>query len=186
MRKYLIAFTLFVFATATFAQVKIATVDLAKIFDGYSRAKTAEAAIEAKIQKATAETQRRQAEGRALVTQMQDLAQKYNNAALSQAARDVAKKQARELEDKIEAKKNEFERYQTDVRKNLMVEENSQRLKIYNEIQNAAIAVARKQGANIILNTSEKTAAGLPVVVYSEKNWDITNAVLNTLNAGAK
>lgn len=186
MKKTLITLTLFVVAaTAAFAELKVATVDMAKLFDGYSRAKTVEAAMDAKIQKVSAEAQRRQNEGRAMVGQLEDLAQKYNNPALSQVARDAAKKQARDLEDRIEMKKNEFEKYRTDTSNALMKEQSDQRLQVYTEIQRVAAAVAHKQGASLVLNISEKTAAGLPVVVYSEKNWDITNAVLATLNAGA-
>ncbi len=186
MKKLLTAFTLLTFALAAMAEVKVATVDMAKLFDGYGRAKTAEASIQGEIQKLTAETQRRQAEGRAMVSQLEDLGQKYNNAALALTALDAAKKQARELEDKIEARKVDFEKFQAQSRQELMQKEQTQRETIYNEIQRAAIAVARKQGANLIFNTSEKTTAGLPTVVYSDKNWDITAAVLSTLNAGAK
>ena len=90
------------------------------------------------------------------------------------------------MEDKIEAKKNEFERFQSQSRQALMQKEQTQRETIYNEIQRATVAVARKQGATLVLNTSEKTTAGLPTVVYSEKSWDITGAVLTTLNVGTK
>lgn len=184
MKKALI-FTLLLAAASAYAEVKVATVDMAKLFDGYGRAKAAQASMEAEFQKAASEAQRRQNEGRQMLEQMDALRQKYSNEALSKDAREAAKKQARDLEDKVEAKKNEFERFQMETRKALMQKETSQREKIYDEIQNAAIAVARKQGANVILNVSEKTAAGLPVVVYSDKTWDITNAVLSTLNASS-
>lgn len=183
--KKLLTLTLLAVAASAYAEVKVATVDMAKLFDGYNRAKTVQSAMESEIQKAASESQRRQNEGRQLLEQMDTLRQKYMNEALSKDAREAAKKQARDLEDKIEAKKNEFERFQMETRKALMQKETTQREKIYDEIQNAAIAVARKQGANVILNVSEKTAAGLPVVVYSDKSWDITDAVLRTLNASA-
>lgn len=183
MKKALITLTLLAAAACAYAEVKVATVDMAKLFDGYNRAKAAQSAMESEIQKAGNEAQRRQNEGRQMLEQMDALRQKYSNEALSKDAREAAKKQARDLEDKIEAKKNEFERFQMETRKALVQKETAQREKIYDEIQNAAIAVARKQGANVILNVSEKTAAGLPVVVYSDKSWDITNAVLSTLNA---
>lgn len=183
--KKLLTLTLLAAAASAYAEVKVATVDMAKLFDGYNRAKTVQSAMESEIQKAASESQRRQNEGRQLLEQMDALRQKYMNEALSKDAREAAKKQARDLEDKIEAKKNEFERFQMETRKALMQKETTQREKIYDEIQNAAIAVARKQGANVILNVSEKTAAGLPVVVYSDKSWDITDSVLRTLNASA-
>ncbi len=183
MKKALLTLTLLAAAVSAYAEVKVATVDMAKLFDGYNRAKAVQSAMEAEIQKAGTEAQRRQNEGRQMLEQMDSLRQKYANEALSKEAREAAKKQARELEDKVEAKKNEFERFQMETRKALMQKETTQREKIYDEIQNAAIAVARKQGANMILNVSEKTAAGLPVVVFSDKSWDITSAVLSTLNA---
>lgn len=175
--------TSFAFAQNS-APVKIATIDMAKLFDEYNRAKTVQAGIEADIQKAAKEMERRQNEGRAMFQQMEALRQKFNNEALSKEARDAAKKQGRDLEDKIEAKRVEFEKFQADQRKALVEKQNVQREKIYDEIQNAAIAVAKKQGANAVLNVSEKTAAGLPVVVFTEKSWDITAQVLTTLNAG--
>ena len=183
MKKILIL-TLLVIASVAHAEVKIATVDMAKLFDGYNRAKTVQANMEAEIQKTAGEIQRRQNEGRTMLQQMEALRQKFNNEALSKDAREAAKKQGRDLEDKIEAKRVEFERFQAESRKALLEKQNTQRERVYNEIQSATIAVARKQGATMILNTSDKTAAGLPVVVYTDKSWDITNAVLASLNAG--
>jgi Skp family chaperone for outer membrane proteins len=183
--KALTTLTLLCLAGSAFAQVKVATVDMAKLFDGYNRAKAVEAAIEADLDKIASEVQRRQNEGRQMMEAMEDLRQKQMNTALAQEARDAAKKQARELEDKLEARRVEFEKFQADSRKSMAEKQRLQREKIYDEIQNAATAVARKQGANMVVNISEKTNAGLPVVVYSEPTWDITPSVLATLNAGS-
>ncbi len=183
MKPTLILTSLLLAASAVFAEVKVATVDMAKLFDNYKRAKVVQTAIEGDIKKTADEAQRRQNEGLKMVQQLQDLRDKYANSALSQEARDTAKKQARTLEDQIEVKKNEFERFQSQSRQQLIEKQDSQRKKIYDEIQNAAVAVARQQGASLILNVSEKTAAGLPVVVYSDKSWDITDKVLSVLNA---
>ena len=185
-KSLLLSLTFLAIAASAFAQVKVATVDMAKLFDGYTKAKAAEASIQGDIEKLGSEAQRRQTEGRDLVQQLQDLQTKAGNAALSQAARDSAKKQAVALEDKLEARRIEFEKFQSTSRENLAEKESTQRIKIYGEIQAAATAVARRHGATVVLNVSEKTAAGLPAVVYSDKNYDITSEVLATLNAGTK
>ena len=186
MKKTLLLLTLtLIAALPAFADVKVATVDMAKIFENYGRAKTAQATIDAELKKLASETAQRQAEGRALMAQIEALGQKYNNPALSQTARDDAKKQARDLEDRIESKKEDFDKFQAQSRQALAQKEQTQREFIYNEIQRAATAVARQQGASIVLNVSEKTAVGLPVVIYSNSQWDITSAVIASLNAGA-
>jgi Skp family chaperone for outer membrane proteins len=159
---------------------------MAKIFDSYGRAKAATAFIESEGQKIGAELNRRQAEGRNLAAQLETLAAKYNNTALSQTAREDAKKQARSIEDKIDAKREEFEHYQAQARQTLAQKEQTQRETVYNEIQRAVTAVAHRQGATLVLNVSEKTVVGLPAVVYSDPKWDITSSVIATLNAGAQ
>jgi outer membrane protein len=184
MKKTLLFTLMVAAASVAFAEVKVATLDMAKIFDNYNRAKTAQNNIEAEMERLGKEAQRRQNEGRDLSTQLLELQKKYNNEALSKDARESAKKQARDVEDKLEAKSADFQKFQMESRKMISEKQDNQRLKIYGEIQNAAITVARKQGASLILNISDKTAAGLPVVIYSDKTWDITDKVISTLNAG--
>jgi Skp family chaperone for outer membrane proteins len=185
MFKKLLILTLALSTAALQAQVKVATVDMARLFDGYTKAQAAEASIKADIQKTSDQIASMQKEGRTLADNLVTLQQKAGNTSLTQEARDQAKAQAADLEKELEQKRISFEKFQNDSRRALVQKEDTQRQTVYREIQNASTAVANKMGATVVLNVSEKTVGnGLPTIVYSDKSYDITDAVLKTLNAG--
>ena len=53
------------------------------------------------------------------------------------------------------------------------------------EIKKVALEVADENGRNFVLDSSGITAVGVPVILYSDPKWDITDEVLEKINADA-
>jgi len=166
------------------AELKVAIIDMERVFDGYKKVESIEGQLKKEIERTANQLDSKRNEGIAMVKKMEELQAKQNNPALSEEARLAAKQQARQIEDTLEKKRADFEKLSTEARKSLANKEKAQRESIYNEIQRAAVAIANKNGATIILDKSAKGTAGFPMIVYNQGGIEITDNVLALLNAG--
>jgi len=159
------------------AEVKIATVSLAKTFDGYYRTKQADAALKD-----------RQAELKKSQTEMEDswnkakeeyqkLVAAASDQAVSAEERDKRKQDAeaklKDMKD-IEANAAQFQRQAGAV----LQEEKSRKTKnLLDEIKLAITGKAKAGGYTLVVDAD--------AVLYTNGENDITDAVLAQLNAGA-
>src|SRR6478735_631003 len=56
---------------------------------------------------------------------------------------------------------------------------------IINDIRNIASAKAKEKGVSLVVDTAAETVNGTPVILFSNNELDLTDAVLSQLNAGA-
>jgi len=168
------------------AQSKIATVDMKKIFDRYWKKKAAEEQL--KDQQATMEKEEKSMNEE--YNQVKDEYEKLNAATvdsnISPEERDKRKKSADEKLKKMNDLREAFKQYDANAKTRLM--EQGQRLKgrIIDEIRNQATAKAKAQGFALVIDTAAVSGDGIPVILYSNNENDITEAVLVELNRGAQ
>jgi Skp family chaperone for outer membrane proteins len=162
------------------APTKVANVNMKKIFDGYYKTKLAQTSLE-----------NRKAELRKEIKDMADglekaqndykqLLDESNDQAISSDERDKRKQAAADKAKEINNTKVALEQFQRQAEAQLS--DQSQRMSgnLVTEIQKAVADKAKAGGYNLVLN-----AATTEVVVYSDSQDDITDAVLAELNAGA-
>jgi outer membrane protein len=162
------------------AQTKVANVDMKKIFNGYWKTKQATTALE-----------NRKTELRKEIKDMADgldkaqadykqLLDQSNDQAISADERDKRKQAAADKAREINTSKVALEQFQRQAESQLA--DQSQRMSgnLVTEIQKAVADKAKAGGYTLVLN-----AATTEVVVYSDSQADITDAVLAQLNAGA-
>lgn len=166
------------------AELKVATVDMETIFTNYKRVEVVEGQIKKEIEALANKLESRRNEGIDMVKELEKLQEKYANTALAQSTRDAAKAQGEQIAQKLEQKRKDFEAFSGQERKKLAQKEQAQREEIYNQIKRTSIAIAKKQGATLVLDTSARGTAGFPTIIYSEDSIEITDAVLRLLNAG--
>lgn len=165
--------------------LKIITVDISKLFEGYYKTEQAGEKIRLSLEKA-------QEQDNALVDQMKIEAEKYNelkersdNPALTDEARQQAQADADAQMQQIQLLQKERQNFQANTQRSLQQRQNAHRELMLDEIQKAVSALARERGATLVLDTSGVTSNTLPAVLYSNPDWDISDLVLYELNRNA-
>ena len=165
--------------------LKIITVDISKLFEGYYKTEQAGEKIRLSLEKA-------QEQDNALVDQLKIEAEKYNelkersdNPALTDEARQQAQADADAQMQQIQLLQKERQNFQANTQRSLQQRQNAHRELMLDEIQKAVSALARERGATLVLDTSGVTSNTLPTVLHSHTAWDISDLVLNELNRDA-
>ncbi len=173
-------------STSAFAQFRLATVDMNRVFTNYWKTKQADIAIEEQhtdMEKTHNEMMANFTKGR---EEYQKLLDSVNDPAVSSEERDKRKKDAEvKLRDLKEQDDNlaQFERGSQ-----ARLQEQSRRTteNIFSDIKVVVTAKAKTDGYTLVLDTSSRGVNGAPVVLYYVPGTnDITDAVTKQLNIGA-
>lgn len=172
-------------AGSALGQSRIATIDLNKAFSNYWKKKEAEANL--KDQQADMEKEYKSYvdDVKKSKTDYQKLLDDANDPAVSSEERD---KRRRLADDKYKAMKDAEERAMAYNKQAMTtLEERSKRVResILKEIQNVINAKAKAAGYSLVIDTAAETRNFTPVVLYNNNELDITDAVLDQLNAAA-
>jgi len=183
MKKTALALSLFAFASAAMAEVKIGTVDLNKVFEAYyktaeSKARVGE--IEASYKK---ERQLKMEDYQKLVDEVNKLRDDAQNPAL---AADVQKQKEAAFKEKVkEVQMREGEVRQFDSQRQREIQSTMMRMRnnIVEEISATVKEHAAKAGFTIVLDKTGQSMAGAPMVVYAADNLDFSEDIIKKLNA---
>jgi outer membrane protein len=171
------------FAQAS-GQLKIATVDLSRVFTNYWKTKQADLALQdmkAELTKSDKE----------LIDARQKAVESYNklladanNQAVSAEERDRRKKAAEDKFKEIKDMENNIEQFEKQARTRLSEQSLRMRDNLLMEIRSAIDAKAKTGGYTVLLDKAAQTVDRTPVILFSVAE-DVTEAVLTQLNAGA-
>ena len=172
-------------AAPAFAQGKIATVSLNKLFDDYWKTKQAKAAFD--DQKADLEK-----EGKAMMAEFNKSESDYkallaasSDPAISDSERD---KKKRDAEDKLKLLKDQQEavvKFQNQARVTLDERARRMRDNILSEVRKVIESKSRSLSYSLVIDVGAETPNATPIILYSNGENDITAAVLEQLNANA-
>lgn len=147
------------------AETKVGFVDTVKLMEEAPQAKSAQADIETEFAPREQELVKLQKSIRALE---------------DKAARDgavMSEKESSKLEREILSKRRELKRTQDEFRDDLNIRKNEVLSKLQRQMYEATVSLAKEKKYDVILGQG---------VVYSSKNVDITDMVLDKLKAQAK
>lgn len=161
---------------------KILVIDMARLYDSHYKTEEQIAKLQGDEQKAREELEKLNAEGNQLVEQYKELVEQGNNPAISATAKEKAQQDAERKLEEIQRKQNEVQSFQANTQRSLQ-----QRLKTFRdlmleEISKTATTIARRKGANLLLDKSGPSLIGISNVVYVDDSYDITEEVLQELN----
>jgi len=163
-----------------FAQTKVATVDMKKLFNGYWKTKEAQALLEkskSDLRKDLKEMADNLEKSQTAYKQLLDQA---NDPAISADERDKRKAATLDKAKEINSAKQALEQYQRQAESTLADKSQRMSSNLVGEIQKSVAAQAKVGGYVLALNS-----ASAEVVVFSDSSIDITEPVLTHLNAGA-
>ena len=173
-------------AAAGAAELRIATVNLDKVFTAHPKTQAAEAELKKAEVAMQAELEQMETEGKALQAEVLKLREQAKSPLLTDEAR---LKKSNEAEDKL-TQLQEFQlrlrRTQETKLKQLRDQLAKTRQGIVDELLAVVADFAQAEGYDFVLDRSGLTMNMIPLTVYSRPELDVTDKLIEKLNATAK
>ncbi len=178
----LAAFGAFSLSVAAQPAIKIAIVDMAKLYDTHYKTIEQNAKIQADDQKAQEEVEKMNKEGNALVEEYKSLTEQANSPALSTEAKSKAQNEAQKKLEAIQNKQREVQTFIQNTRNSLGQRLNTFRSLMLEEIGKVATDVAKRKGVTLVLDKAGPTAIGISSIIYADAAYEITEDVAKEIN----
>lgn len=184
MKKVIIAalFACFAAVSLQAQNIKIVTVAMDKVYDGYYKAQEGAKKIQSAFETAQLQSESFIEEGRKLVEERNKAAEDLQNPALSDQAKSDIQVRIRSMEQNIRQKEMEFQSWQRDTAGQLQQRQQAFRNEMIEEIKKVVISVGKGLNATLVFDTSDIINSGVPPVLYADASLDITDSVLKELN----
>ncbi len=170
-------------ASASGAQEKIAVVDAARALKEFKKTKEADQRMEERVAEFNAEGDRLLADYEKMKKEFEGLRAETQNKALSEKA--VAEKKDQAEEKLLQMVEFENKMRETAMSRRKQLEEQRMRMhkRLVEEISKEVERYAIKQGYTLVLDASGLTTSGFNAVLFSGTRMDITDEVVEILNA---
>ncbi|MGD9611506.1 MAG: OmpH family outer membrane protein [Kiritimatiellia bacterium] len=174
-------------ATASWAaELKVATVDLDKVFTAHPRTLAAEADLKKAEESIEAELDKLKAEGRALQEDVARLRDAAKNPILTEEARMQKRDEAEEKLTELQEFDLRARRLQETKLKQMREQVLKSRQSIVDELIAAVNQFAQAGEYDLVLDRSGLTMNAVPLVVFANPELDVTDKLIAYLQAKAK
>ena len=172
-------------SSSAWAQGRLATVDLRKVFDGYWKTKKADAQLKERAADMEKEHKTMLDDWKKGKEEYSTLLGDANNQVLSPEERDKRKKSAEDKLKQLKETEDTIQQYERQARTTLDEQRKRMRDSILEEIKAALTAKAKTAGYSLVIDIAAESANTTPVVLYCNNENDMTSAILDQLNANA-
>jgi len=189
MKKYifasLLAFALLEAPPVAAQQLRIATVDMKRVFDSYYKTKQAEAQIKDragdsdKVYKGMVDDYQKANED------YRRLVDSANDQAVSADEREKRKKSAETKLLEIQEIEKSVKQFRAQAQETLSTMEKRMRDNIVKEIRDLVNTKGKSASYNMVLDTSAQTAYQTPFILYTQGQSDLTDDIIKDLNSAA-
>ena len=167
------------------AQTRIATVDLKILFEKYWKTKQADAALKDRATDLDKEYKGLRDDLKKANEEYQKLLADANDQAVSAEERDKRKKAAETKLKSIKETEDTVVQFERQARTSLDEQRTRMREKILEEIRATLNVRAKTSGIGLVVDTAATTVNNTPFVLYNTGDSDLTQVVLDQLNASA-
>jgi outer membrane protein len=174
-----------VLSGSAWAQGRVATVDLAKVFQGYWKTKRADAQLKERAADMAKEDKNMIEDYKKAKEEYQTLLSDANNQVLAPDERDKRKKAAEDKFKQLKETEDTIAQYERQARTTLDEQLKRMRDNLVEEIRTTLNAKAKSAGYALVVDTAAESINKTPVVLYSNNENDLTEAVISQLNANA-
>jgi Skp family chaperone for outer membrane proteins len=164
---------------------KIATVDLAKVFDKYYKTLRSQTALKQEATDMQKEREDMIEAEKKQEDEWQKLVDKAEDQAVSPEERTKSKKAAEDQFREVKSAEQSIQEYDRASSAKLREKERQRRDAIVKEIRGVLDADAKAGGYTLVLDVSGESANMAPVVLYSSGLNDLTDNLIKELNSGA-
>lgn len=166
------------------ADLKIGTIDLQKVFEGYFKTKLANAAIQDEIAGLKKDNAALIEEHTKAVDDYKKALDEANNQAVSADEREKRKKEAEGKLIRINDLRQTIDQFERTAKGNIDEKLRQSREKIVKEIKEVIATKCKSNGMSMVFDSG--TSEGrLPMVLYTNGTNDLTDEILTQLNANA-
>lgn len=184
--KRLIPVLALLISTSAFAEYRIATVDLGRVFTNYWKTKQAQVVIDETKNDFETKGKEMFSTYNKSKDDYQKLVDSMNDPAVSAVERDKRKKAADDKLKDLKDQEDALTQFDRASRTSLDEKVRRTRDNIVSEIRAAVTAQAKAGGYTLVIDTAAQSANGTPVILYSVPNdSDITDAVIKQININA-
>lgn len=169
------------FARADGPPINLITVDIEKIYSTHYELIAEQAKLKADGQKAQDEYDQMRKEANDLYTQFNTAKDESTNATASPDAQAKAKADAQQLYNQVNQKLQEINQFRQQAQEQIQQRINQFRTMLMDQITQTVKEVAKRHNATLVIDKSGPSAAGIPVVIYSDPGYDITQEVVDEI-----
>lgn len=185
MKKILLALLIGVSAVLSAAELRIAVVDLDRVFKSYYKSRIAEDFLNQQAEAARTYMSQLNSQLESLRAEARRLGTNALNPALNDQARKKAADDADAALAKVKSKETEISLYANERRREFMRLQQEKRDAIVKDIRQEIKRRAAAGNYAFVLDSSGKTTSGLPAVVAFPAKHDISDEVIRELNRTA-
>jgi outer membrane protein len=167
------------------AQGRIATIDLRKVFDNYWKRQQAEAALKERGAGMDKELKGFMDDYKKTQDDYNKLLEKANDQSVTPEEREKRKLAAEDKLKEIKTSENTIQTFENNARDQLDSQKKRMRESILEDIRAAVNAKAKIGGYSLVIDVAADSFNQTPVVLFSNGENDMTDAILAQLNAAA-
>jgi outer membrane protein len=167
------------------AQGRIATVDLKRVFDGYWKTKQADAALKDRAGELEKDHKAMLADYNKAKDQYKVMLAAAADSAISDAERTRKKKEAEETLVSLKGQEESIVKFETQARTTLDEQRRRMRDNLLGEVRKTIDGRAKGAGYSLVIDVAGESQANTPIVLFTNGENDITDAVLTQLNITA-
>jgi len=172
-------------SSSAFAQGRVGTVDLRKLFDGYWKTKKADTQLKERAADMEKEHKTMLDDWKKSKEDYAGLLGDANNQVLSPEEREKRKKLAEDKLKQLKETEDTIGQYERQARTTLDEQRKRMRDVILEEIKVALKTKAKTAGYSLVIDTAAESVNTTPIILFSNNENDITQAVLDELNLTA-
>lgn len=164
------------------ADIKIATIDLQKVFEDYFKTKEADARLKDQMEGFKTERDSRLEDYRSLVDQIKSLRDSLNDPSLSDDAKKEKQLKYEEKFNEARQREQELKNFEQTTAKLIQDQSGRMRKTIIDEI-NVVVKEFCSGKYDLVLDKSGVTMNGTSVILFSENMTDLTGEIVQRLNS---
>jgi outer membrane protein len=164
------------------SMVKIGSVDMKKVFDGYYKTKDAEQRINEARNGAKKELEDRMDTYQKGVADVKKFNEEIENPALSKEAKETKSKTRDEKIAELRNMEREIQEFRQTREKQLQEQSNRMRQAIVDDISKVVNDRVKADNYEIVFDKSGMSLNGVPVVMFAKDAYDFTDSVITALN----
>ena len=168
--------------SASAQTVKIGTVDMKKVFEGYFKTKDAEARINEARNAAKKEMDDRMDVYNKGVNEVKKMNEEIESPALGKEAKELKAKARDEKVQELNTMQREINEFRATREKQLQEQSVRMRGGIVEEINKIVEAKVKSDNFDVVFDKSGPSLNGVPVVLYSRDQYEFTEEVIKALN----
>jgi len=164
------------------ATLKVVVVDMAKVYDTHYKTEEANAKFNDAAQRAQEQLDQINKQIQSAADEYKSLVEQTKSPMANDQAKAKAGEDAQKKMEDIQRLQNEAQNFRVNTQRSLQQRAKNHRDLIMDEIMKVVNDMARAKGATLVLDKSGPSILGIPVVLYSDASYDITDEVVKEVN----